>query len=102
LRSRNKFWLVGIRQWHPAGSRTKRPGWPCDPSDPVSDSLSNPEGFGEHVCSAMGVQFCDQAGRVNGILNLPPNKRAANLCFGGEKMDTLYVCAGDKVYRRRR
>jgi sugar lactone lactonase YvrE len=46
------------------------------------------------------VQFCDQAGRVNGILNLPPNKRAANLCFGGLKMDTLFVCAGDKVYRR--
>src|SRR5688572_28646459 len=53
-----------------------------------------------YVCSAMGVQFCDQAGRVNGILNLPPNRRAANLCFGGPKMDTLYVCAGDKVYCR--
>ena len=54
-----------------------------------------------YVCTALGIQFCDQAGRVNGILNLPPNKRAANLCFGGEKMDTLYVCAGDKVFRRR-
>jgi sugar lactone lactonase YvrE len=54
-----------------------------------------------YACTAIGVQFCDQAGRVNGILNLPPNKRAANVCFGGPKMDTLYVCAGDKVYRRR-
>ncbi len=53
-----------------------------------------------YVCSPAGIQFCDQAGRVNGILNLPPNKKAANLCFGGPKLDTLYVCAGDKVYRR--
>ena len=54
-----------------------------------------------YVCTAIGIQFCDQAGRVNGILNLPPNSRAANLTFGGEKFDTLYVCAGDKVYRRK-
>lgn len=54
-----------------------------------------------YVCTPMGIQFCDQAGRVNGILNPPPNGRAANLCFGGEKMDTLFVCSGDKVYRRK-
>ncbi len=54
-----------------------------------------------YVCTATGVQVCDQAGRVNGIINLPPNGRLANICFGGEKMDTLFVAAGDKVYRRR-
>jgi sugar lactone lactonase YvrE/enterochelin esterase-like enzyme len=64
------------------------------------DGLALDTGGWLYVCSPAGIQVCDQAGRVNSILNLPPNKRAANLCFGGPKMDTLYVCAGDKVYRR--
>lgn len=54
-----------------------------------------------YVSTPAGIQFCDQAGRVNGILDLPPNKRGTNLCFGGPKMDTLFVCAGDRVYCRR-
>jgi gluconolactonase len=53
-----------------------------------------------YVCTKLGIQICDQAGRVNGIMNLPPNRRAANLTFGGADFKTLYVAAGDKVYRR--
>jgi sugar lactone lactonase YvrE len=53
-----------------------------------------------YVATNYGVQFCDQAGRVNGILPTP-NGKAANLCFGGPKFDTLYVTAGDKVYSRK-
>ena len=65
-----------------------------------ADGLALDTGGWLYVCTPMGIQICDQAGRVNSILNLPPNGRAANLTFGGAKMDTLYVCAGDKVYRR--
>ena len=53
-----------------------------------------------YVATTMGVQYCDQAGRVNGILKLPPNGRAANLAFGGPALDTLYLTAGDKVWKR--
>lgn len=52
------------------------------------------------VATGMGVQICDQPGRVNVILPTP-NGQASNLTFGGEKFDTLYVTCGDKVYKRR-
>jgi sugar lactone lactonase YvrE len=48
----------------------------------------------------MGVQICDQAGRVNAILPTP-NGRVSNLCFGGENGDTLFATCGDKVYKRK-
>ena len=53
-----------------------------------------------YVASRMGVQVCDQAGRVNVILPTP-NGKSSNLCFGGEDFDTLYVTAGDKVFKRK-
>jgi sugar lactone lactonase YvrE len=49
----------------------------------------------------MGVQFCDQAGRVNGILPLPGGARPSNLVLGGPGFDTLYATAGDRVFARR-
>lgn len=48
----------------------------------------------------MGLQVCDQAGRVNCIIPTP-NGKVANLTFGGEKQDTVYAMCGDKVYKRK-
>ena len=53
-----------------------------------------------YVATNLGVQFCDQAGRVNGIIPTP-NGKCANLCFGGDKFDILYATCGDKVYARK-
>ncbi len=53
-----------------------------------------------YVATALGVQICDQAGRVNAILPTP-NGKITNLCFGGEKFDTLYATCVDKVYKRK-
>jgi sugar lactone lactonase YvrE len=53
-----------------------------------------------YVATRMGIQVCDQAGRVECILPTP-NGRVANLCFGGEKFDTLYAVCGDKVFKRK-
>lgn len=52
------------------------------------------------VATRMGIQVCDQAGRVNCIISTP-NGRVANLCFGGERFDTVFATCGDKVYKRR-
>ncbi len=53
------------------------------------------------VATAMGIQICDQPGRVNLIVPTPPDARfPSNLCFGGPEMHTLYVTAGDKVFKR--
>jgi sugar lactone lactonase YvrE/enterochelin esterase-like enzyme len=53
-----------------------------------------------YVATNLGVQVCDQAGRVNCILPTP-NRRLSNLCFGGENFDTLFATCGDKVYKRK-
>ena len=53
-----------------------------------------------YVATRMGVQVCDQAGRVNCIIPTP-NGKCANLCFGGEDFKTLYATCGDKVYKRK-
>lgn len=53
-----------------------------------------------YVATRMGIQVCDQAGRVNCILPLP-NGKVSNLEFGGPDRDTLYATCGDKVYRRK-
>jgi sugar lactone lactonase YvrE/enterochelin esterase-like enzyme len=53
-----------------------------------------------YVTTRMGIQILDQIGRVQAILPLPGGN-ASNVCFGGPDFDTLYVTAGDKVYRRK-
>jgi gluconolactonase len=53
-----------------------------------------------YVATRMGVQFCDQAGRVNGILPTP-NGKCANIAFGGKDFDILYATCGEKVYARK-
>ena len=53
-----------------------------------------------YVATHMGVQVCDQAGRVNAIVPTP-NGRCANLSFGGAEMSTLFAACGDKVYSRK-
>lgn len=53
-----------------------------------------------YVATRLGVQVCDQAGRVNAIIPTP-NGRLSNLSFGGENFDTLFVTSGDKVYKRK-
>ena len=53
-----------------------------------------------YAATRMGIQVCDQAGRVNAIVPTP-NGKLSNLCFGGEKFDTLFATCGDKVYKRK-
>ena len=53
-----------------------------------------------YVTTEMGVQFCDQAGRVNGILDKPQKAWLSNVAFGGADFKTLFVTCGDKVYKR--
>jgi gluconolactonase len=54
-----------------------------------------------YVATELGVQVCDQLGRVNGIIAKPHRGRIANLAFGGVNRDELYVNAVDKVFKRR-
>lgn len=53
-----------------------------------------------YVATEMGVQVCDQAGRVNGIISKPQNRGLSNLVLGGPEFDRLFATCGDKVYKR--
>jgi len=53
-----------------------------------------------YVATPMGVQVCDQAGRVQCIIPIP-NGRLSNISFGGELFDTLFATCNDKVYKRK-
>ncbi len=53
-----------------------------------------------YVATRLGIQVCDQAGRVNCIIPTP-NGKVANLCFGGADFDTLFAACGDRVYKRK-
>jgi gluconolactonase len=53
-----------------------------------------------YATSRMGIQVCDQAGRVNAIIPTP-NGQVANVCFGGADFKTLFATCGDRVYRRK-
>jgi sugar lactone lactonase YvrE/enterochelin esterase-like enzyme len=52
-----------------------------------------------YVATRLGIQVCDQAGRVNAIIPTP-NGKISNLCFGGPNFDTIYATCGDRVYKR--
>ncbi len=53
-----------------------------------------------YVTTRIGLQICDQPGRVVAILNKPHGGSLSNVVFGGPDLSTLYVTAGDRVYRR--
>jgi sugar lactone lactonase YvrE/enterochelin esterase-like enzyme len=53
-----------------------------------------------YVTSKIGLQICDQPGRVVAIVNKPQPGPISNVAFAGPDLQTLYVTAGDKVFRR--
>jgi sugar lactone lactonase YvrE len=73
---------------------------PDTADDSGADGMRTDKDGRLYVATRMGIQFCDQAGRVNGIIPTP-NGRVANFCFGGPAFDILYAACGDKVYARK-
>lgn len=61
---------------------------------------SDTEGY-LYVATKLGIQICDQPGRVVAIIRKPSSADPSNVVFGGKDLKTLYVTAGDKVYKRR-
>ena len=68
--------------------------------DSLSDGMRVDREGRLYVATRMGIQICDQAGKVQAIIPTP-NGRISNLAFGGENFDILYATCGDKVYRRK-
>jgi sugar lactone lactonase YvrE len=54
-----------------------------------------------YVTTRLGIQICDQAGRVIGIIPKPHRAWLSNVCFGGPEFNELYISIGDKVFKRK-
>ena len=50
-----------------------------------------------YVATSMGIQVCDQNGRVRVILTLPSGA-ITSFAFGGKNRDLLYALSGGKLY----
>jgi gluconolactonase len=73
---------------------------PDESSVSAADGMTfDTEGY-LYVATAQGIQILDQPGRVTAVIEKPHPKNPTNLVFGGPELDTLYVTARDKVFRR--
>ena len=71
------------------------------PNDGGAEDLAVDTHGNLYVATRMGVQVCDQNGRVRAILPLPtPCGPVRSLCFAGEHFDVLYVTDGQQVFTR--
>ena len=73
---------------------------PDNDDDAGADGLRMDREGRLYAATRLGIQVCDQPGRVQCILPTP-NGKIANLCFGGENFDTLFATCGDKVFKRK-
>ena len=72
------------------------------PNDSGAEDLAVDTHGNLYVATRMGIQVCDQNGRVRAILPLPtPCGPVRSLCFAGEHFDVLYVTDGKQVFKRR-
>ncbi len=99
-----EFW-VWSWQIGPDGSLSHKQKYfhlhvPDTAEDSGADGLRTDRDGRLWAATRMGIQVCDQAGRVNVILPTP-NGRVANFTFGGPDFDVLYAACGDKVYSRK-
>lgn len=51
-----------------------------------------------YVATSLGIQVCDQAGRVNFIIPTP--NQPYDVCFGGKDLSELFIACGDTIYKR--
>jgi gluconolactonase len=65
----------------------------------VADMAMDNEG-NLYAATNMGVQVCDQNGRVRAILQLPGGA-VTGLCFAGADFGTLYVICNGRLYKRK-
>src|SRR5271157_1111306 len=53
-----------------------------------------------YVATELGIQVCDQPGRVLAIINSPAPGPLLGVKFGGPDLQDLYVVAGERLYKR--
>lgn len=74
---------------------------PSGSDRPGSDGMTVDSAGRLYVTTRAGLQMFDPTGRLGGTIAKPQTGPLSNVCFGGPKLETLYVTAGDKVFRRK-
>lgn len=99
-------WIWSFRMLADGSLINGQPFYRLETPDESSESDSggmtfDTEGF-LYVATAIGVQICDQPGRVMAIVNPPPgiSDGVNDVFFAGPNLQWLYVSASDKMYRR--
>jgi enterochelin esterase family protein len=88
------------------GALTSGSAW-MDLRSPVGTTASGGDGMccdveGRFfVTSHLGVQMFDWTGRMGGVIAKPTGKAAVSCVFAGPARAYLYLCATDKVFRRK-
>ena len=62
----------------------------------ITDATGRP-----FITSHLGIQMFDATGRLGGIISKPTDKGIVSAAFAGADHSLLYVCASDKIYRRK-
>ena len=97
-------WTRYVSCWHIRGNRQLTNGQafcyleaPYDFDIQVGGLCVDTNGW-LYVATALGIQVCDQAGRVNFIIPTP--QQPHDICFGGKDLGELFIACGDKIYKR--
>lgn len=73
---------------------------PDPASDSGAESMTVDTDGRLYVATRLGLQVCDQAGRVNAIIPTPNPEWLSGVCFGGPNHDTLFITCGNRVFKR--
>ena len=78
------------------------PGQPIAPAQPSKGDGMTTDAAGRfYVTSGVGLQMFDPTGRLCGVIVSPQAKPLVSVEFSGPELSYLYVCCGDKIYRRK-
>jgi DNA-binding beta-propeller fold protein YncE len=99
-------WIYSYTLQHDGSFSNKQPYYWLHmtdvPNDSGAEDLAVDTRGNLYAATRMGIQVCDQNGRVRAILPLPsPSGPVRGLCFGGEHFDVLYATDGKQVFKRR-
>lgn len=84
----------------------KQPATTMKPN-PKKPTIANGDGLTvdtegrAYVTTAVGLQIFDADGKLLGVLDKPQPGALVNAAFAGPNLEYLYLCCGDKVFRRK-
>lgn len=93
--------LIGPDGKVQGGERNMELRVPVGRGDSGGDGMTTDEKSRYWVTSHLGIQMFDPNGRMGGVVSRPQEKATVSCAFAGVGREYLYVCASDKVYRRK-